>query len=60
MAANQAEKYNVWSHSETLALIDILGEDDVEHILAGVYRNKEVFERIASRLNEQGFNTTWQ
>ncbi|ROL52614.1 Zinc finger and SCAN domain-containing protein 20 [Anabarilius grahami] len=44
-----------WSDSETVALIDIWAEDEVQEALRGSVHNGHVFADIAEKLNSQGF-----
>lgn len=47
-----------WSDSETVALIDIWAEDEVQEALRGSVHNGHVFANIAEKLNSQGFFKT--
>ncbi|KTG33862.1 hypothetical protein cypCar_00022524 [Cyprinus carpio] len=47
-----------WSDSETVALIDIWVEDEVQEALRGSDHNIHVFTDIAERMNNQGFLKT--
>ena len=53
MAANAG---SIWSHAETVAFIQIVNEDDIEQILTGIHKNKHVFQTVARRLTDQGFD----
>ena len=47
-----------WRDDETKALIGLWG--DVQEELYAVTRNRVVYERVAVRMNELGFDRTWQ
>ncbi|XP_052438951.1 uncharacterized protein LOC127977833 isoform X1 [Carassius gibelio] len=47
-----------WSDSETVALIDIWVDDEVQDALRGSDHNIQVFTDIAERMNNQGFLKT--
>ncbi|XP_016371929.1 uncharacterized protein LOC107711463 [Sinocyclocheilus rhinocerous] len=47
-----------WSDSETVALIDIWVEDEVQEALRGSDHNIHLFTDIAERMNNQGFLKT--
>ena len=44
-----------WSDSETLKLIELWSDDDLQSQLEGCKRNRAVFESISRRMNEAGF-----
>ena len=44
----------VWGKNETLKLIEIWGEDNVQQQLEECHRNREVYTRIARRMNDCG------
>ena len=47
-----------WSDPETLKLIELWSEDDVQSQLEGCKRNRAVFESISRRMNDSGFERT--
>jgi len=47
-----------WSDEETLALIEIWGEEDVQSALRGFYHNGDIYADISQRLCELGFPKT--
>ena len=49
-----------WSVEETKALIAIWGQENVQRQLDGVHRNREVYQRIAMELEDEGYAKTWQ
>ncbi len=54
-----ANRSAVWSESEVKALIAVWGESNVQEELDGAVRNKVVFQDIAKKLQEQGYNRDW-
>lgn len=49
----------VWDKQETRKLIEIWGEDNIQSQLEGCHRNKEVYQRIARKMGEEGFERTF-
>ena len=49
-----------WTNAETKALIDLWGEQNVQEQLDNVRRNKDVYEKIARGMAEQGYNKSWK
>ncbi|XP_029351517.1 uncharacterized protein LOC115037156 [Echeneis naucrates] len=47
-----------WSDEETLALIDIWGEEDVQRALRGVVHNGHVYADISEKMKDRGFMKT--
>ena len=47
-----------WTESETLKLIELWNEDNVQSQLEGCKRNKAVFESISRRMNDASFERT--
>lgn len=47
-----------WSEEETLALIEIWGEEDVQKALGGFIHNDNVYDEISERLQDFGFSKT--
>ena len=48
----------LWSQEETKALLGLWGDASVQKELEGAKRNKAVFVRIASEMNEMGYQRT--
>ncbi|XP_005164569.2 uncharacterized protein isoform X1 [Danio rerio] len=55
---SSAEQTSSWSDSETVALIDIWADDEVQEALRESVHNSHVFADIAEKLNSQGFFKT--
>lgn len=49
-----------WTSDETVALLSVWGEEKVQQMLAGVKRNRIVYEGIAARMGELGWERTWE
>lgn len=49
-----------WRDSEVLDLISISGDSSTQAKLEGSYRNRAVFENIATEMTERGHRRTWQ
>ena len=49
-----------WNVEETKALIAIWGQENVQSQLQTVHRNRDVYQRIAMELEENGYVKTWQ
>ena len=49
-----------WTDAETKALIAVWGEADVQGQLDSVKRNKDIYQRIAAELSEQGWSKSWK
>ena len=47
-----------WPEHETLCLISIWGEDSIQAQIEGCTRNKEVYDRIAEQMREEGYSRT--
>ncbi|XP_062501343.1 uncharacterized protein LOC134178483 [Corticium candelabrum] len=45
-----------WTEQETLLLIDLWGEESVQVQIEGCARNKEVYAKLAARMQEEGYN----
>ena len=50
---------NVWTDEEIKTFIGIWGEARIQKELDGAVRNKSVFQRIALRMTEAGFDKDW-
>ena len=55
MAKNSNHRGALWEDDEVDALIAIWGEEDMQAKLEGATRNIKIFDTIAKRLNELGF-----
>ena len=54
--------YKPWyfrTDNEVKALIGLWGESDVQEELDGAVRNKVVYEEIAKKMRQQGYNRDW-
>ncbi|KAF3705093.1 Zinc finger and SCAN domain-containing protein 29 Zinc finger protein 690 [Channa argus] len=49
---------NLWSDEETLALIDIWGDEDVQRALRGFVHNGHVYADISKRMHDLGHSKT--
>ena len=49
-----------WNVEETKALIAIWGQENVQSQLDRVHRNRDVYQRIAMELEDNGYVKTWQ
>lgn len=47
-----------WSDEETLALIDVWGEEDIQRALRGFVHNGYVYAEISQRIQDLGFSKT--
>lgn len=47
-----------WSDPETLALIDIWGEDEVQRVLRDFVHNGPVYMDISEKMHDQGYSKT--
>ena len=45
-----------WTEQETLLLIDLWGKESVQVQIEGCARNKEVYAKLAARMQEEGYN----
>ncbi|XP_028256520.1 uncharacterized protein LOC114432607 isoform X2 [Parambassis ranga] len=52
------QAHSTWSDEETLALIDIWGDEDVQKALRGVVHNGHVYADISERMQDLGFSKT--
>uniref|UniRef100_A0A3P9INA1 Myb/SANT-like DNA-binding domain-containing protein n=1 Tax=Oryzias latipes TaxID=8090 RepID=A0A3P9INA1_ORYLA len=53
--ADAASENSQWKGSEVTDLINIWGDRSIQAKLEGPYRNKAVFEEIATEMNERGY-----
>ena len=49
-----------WGKDEVLKLIAIWADDRVQAQLEGCHRNRDVFERVAKTLREEGYERTFE
>ena len=49
-----------WSDNEVRALISIWGEDNIQEELDGAVRNQVIFNNIATKMHERGYERDWQ
>jgi len=49
-----------WTKSETFKPIGIWGEDNIQVQLEGCHRNREVYMHIARKMNEFGFQKSFE
>lgn len=49
---------SVWTDEETLALIEIWGEEDVQRSLRGFVHNGYVYAEISERMQDLGYSKT--
>ena len=45
-----------WNDEETLKLIELWGDEEIQALLEGYTRNKHVFKKIAARMTEAGYD----
>ena len=49
-----------WNVEETKALIAIWGQENVQSQLEKIHRNRDVYQRIAMELEDNGYVKAWQ
>ena len=49
-----------WSDAEIKALIGVWAEGDIQKKFDGSVRNKEIYKKLASDLQEQGYDRDWE
>ena len=49
-----------WNEDVTKALIGIWGQESVQSQLDSVVRNRAIYEKVAKKLEEAGYERTWQ
>lgn len=49
-----------WCDNEVRALINIWSDEEIQQMLEGATRNKEIFEEIARRLMKIGIDRDWK
>ncbi|XP_076009484.1 uncharacterized protein LOC143002949 isoform X1 [Genypterus blacodes] len=57
-ASTEKPTASSWSDEETLALIEIWGEEEVQRALRGFIHNGHVYEDISERMHNLGFSKT--
>ena len=48
-----------WSDKETFKLIEFWGEESIQTMLEGCTRNRHVYNKLSSELEEAGYNRSW-
>ena len=59
-AATNTSRGSSWSDNEVKALIAIWGEDNIQEELDGAVRNRVIFDNIATKMREKGYERDWQ
>ena len=54
-AATNTSRGSSWSDNEVKALIAIWGEDNIQEELDGAVRNRVIFDNIATKMREKGY-----
>ena len=60
MATPSISRGSSWSDNEVRALISIWGEDNIQEELDGAVRNQVIFNNIATKMCERGYERDWQ
>ena len=60
MATTSTSRGSSWSDNEVRALISIWGEDRIQEELDGAVRNQAIFNSIAKKMEEKGYDRDWQ
>ena len=60
MATPSTSRGSSWSDNEVRALISIWGEDNIQEELDGAVRNQVIFNNIATKMRERGYERDWQ
>ena len=47
-----------WSDEETIKLVELWGEEEIQALLEGCTRNKHVYDKIARGMGEAGYERT--
>ena len=55
---NQINMAGNWKDEEVWKLVEIWGDDTIQAALEGCKRNKQVYERVSSRMRDAGFERT--
>ena len=56
----ETNRSTTWEDKEVKALLTIWGDTKIQEELDGAVRNKVIYERIAKRLQEQGYERNWK
>ena len=56
----ETNRGTTWADKEVKALLTIWGDSKIQEELDGAVRNKVVFETIAKKLQEQGYERDWK
>jgi len=59
-AATNASRGSSWSDSEVKALIAIWGENKIQEELDGAVRNQAIFDGIAKKMRQKGYDRDWK
>ena len=51
---------SVWGRQETLKLIEIWGDDNIQRQLEGCHRNREVYVRVSRLMSKSQFERTFE
>ena len=60
MATPSTSRGSLWSDNEVRALVSIWGEDNIQEELDGAVRNQVIFNNIATKMREKGYERNWQ
>ena len=60
MATPSTSHGSSWSDNEVRTLISIWGEDNIQDQLDGAVRNQTIFNNIATKMREKGYERDWQ
>ena len=60
MATPSSSRGSSWSDNEARTLISIWGEDNIQDQLDGAVRNQTIFDNIATKMREKGYERDWQ
>ena len=59
-AATNTSRGSSWSDSEVKALIAIWGENKIQEELDGAVRNQAIFDGIAKKMRQKGYDRDWK
>ena len=60
MATASTSRGSSWSDNEVKALISIWGEENIQEELDGAVRNQVIFNDIATKMREKGYERDWK
>ena len=60
MATPSTSRGSSWSDNEVRTLISIWGEENIQDQLDGAVRNQTIFDNIATKMREKGYERDWQ